>query len=148
MMEIELTKVFFSLLHCRLERVVHDQVRLVRLSHRGRRPVGRGPQQQLPQPVLQLHGESKKLPYFKSSQKLLVASIFFVAAVQKEPGGPEVLRQGGEAVLPQPRQRLKNRREKNFKVAVESHMLDLLNIPCAACTFSAAKTHCILPPLF
>ena len=32
---------------------------------------------------------------------------FFLAAVQEEPGGPEVFRQGGEAVLPQPRQRLK-----------------------------------------
>ena len=41
---------------------------------------------------------------------------FFSAAVQKEPGGPEVFRQGGEGVLPQPRQRLSKAEEENFKL--------------------------------
>ena len=51
---------FLFTLVCRLERAVHDKVRLLRLPDRGRRPMGGGPQQQLPQPVLQLHGEFGK----------------------------------------------------------------------------------------
>ena len=39
-----------------MERAVHNEVRLVRIPDRGRGPVGRGSQQQLPLAVLQLLG--------------------------------------------------------------------------------------------
>ena len=51
------------LLHSRLERVIHDEVRVLRLPHRSRRSVGRGLEQQLPQSVLQLHCKFIKLFY-------------------------------------------------------------------------------------
>ena len=74
-----------------------------------------------------------------------------LAVVQKEPGGPEVLCQGGEAVLPQPRQRLrfvtrsllatghKRRRVSFVKRVLVIVALLTLHTPCAACTFSATK---------
>lgn len=42
---------------CRLERIVHNQVLCLRLSGRSRWSLGRSVEQQLPQPVLQLHGK-------------------------------------------------------------------------------------------
>jgi len=41
-----------ALLWRRLEWLVHNQVCVLRVPHRSRRPVGRSPQQQLPQPML------------------------------------------------------------------------------------------------
>lgn len=68
-----------TLLRRRLERVVHNEVRLLRLSHWGRRQMGRGPEQQLPQSVLQLH------------------------SLQEEPWRQRIFRQGRKAVLQEPR---------------------------------------------
>jgi len=68
-----------SLLRGRLERTVHHQVRLLWLSNRGRGQMGWGSQQQLPLAVLQLY------------------------AVQEEPWGTELFRQGGQTLLQRPR---------------------------------------------
>ena len=53
--------------------------------------------------------------FWAQSERIIKSKLFLtkiplccLAAVQEEPGGPEVLCQGGKAVLPQPRQRLRS----------------------------------------
>ena len=71
--------------------------------------------------VLDRHVENqsyvaKKRPLFHNYTIFTIQALVrnMKSGVQEEPGGPKVFRQGGEAVLPQPRQRLREegRREE------------------------------------
>ena len=101
--------------HCRLERVVHNKVHLLRIPDRGRRQMGGGPQQQLSLTMLQLHGKNTALqildwnepgPSFNCCKynkfwkifERFFESIFihvsFTAALQGKYGGQKLLCEG------------------------------------------------------